>query len=99
MCDDKFLPDNIQDLSQSEVPPPAAVNMSSQELFEDSMSSHPGSLTRTLPLMNQQFTMSGHLTPEEAADHLELPEGGTGLYSQERNSGRNKDTYYFYQGA
>lgn len=99
MCDDKFLPDNIQDLSQSEVPPPAAVNMSSQELFEDSMSSRPGSLTRTLPLMNQQFTMSGHLTPEEAADHLELPEGGNGLYSQERNSGRNKDTYYFYQGA
>ncbi|CAG5120835.1 unnamed protein product, partial [Candidula unifasciata] len=50
-------------------------------------------------LSQSEFSMSGHLTPEEAADHLELPEAGTGLFSQQRNSGRNKDTYYFYQAS
>lgn len=65
----------------------------------ESASSCQNSPGLAIPLRSQQqYGMYGLLTPEEAADHLELPEGGGGSVSQQRNSGRNKDTYYFYQG-
>uniref|UniRef100_A0A0B7ALL1 E3 ubiquitin-protein ligase RNF10 n=1 Tax=Arion vulgaris TaxID=1028688 RepID=A0A0B7ALL1_9EUPU len=102
--DEKGLPiPNILPVLEfsSEAFPPGhdAQDIQSLTIFEDGANSFPNSPALTLPLKSQQFEISGHLTPEEAADHLELPEGGGGSYTFEKDSIRNKDTYYFYQAS
>lgn len=91
------LPGDDDDVvSNDEALPAAAVGKEqlSEDFLEDTCP--PGLV---LPLMSQPYSCTGHLTPEEAADHLELPEGGGLSLSLQRDSSQTKDTYYFYQAS